>query len=553
MATLRVEAPDSRPFEVEVSGPFLTIGRGSQNDVVISALSLSRAHARISTITANGHGFQIEDLGSRNGTFVNRKPVRVAVPLHDGDEIRLGDVCLHFRADAQSRVEMTSSPKKFAGGGDTFVISKDDLNFRQFAAASGAGPGRESESADLWPVLNQAAATLITHYPVDKLCEVVMDIVWSAVRADRGALLLAAADGGRLEPRVVRQPEGQSPLQISSTIVHEVVEGQQALLTLDAQMDDRLGHAASVQIQGIRSVIAVPLWNGSDVIGLIYVDTRLAERAFTQHDLRLLGLIANMAAVKIENARLLEEQIETERMSEQLAVAARIQRRLLPQGDPLVAGYEVVGQSTSCYEIGGDYYDFVWRSPRRLLLVIADVSGKGIGAALLMAAFQASLRTLAGLDLELAELVARLNRVMCENSPVEKFVTAFVAELDLEQNLLRYVNAGHNQPVALLGNQECALVPGGPVLGLVPKATYKSGETPLAAGDFLALYTDGISEREGPGDAEFGEERLSAFFRDRRGEPLPALVAQLDRDLRSFASGLAARDDSTLILLRRSS
>jgi phosphoserine phosphatase RsbU/P len=551
MPTLRVEPPEGRPFEVEIRGAVLTIGRGTQNDVTIPALSLSRTHARIGRVAAPGRGFEIEDLGSRNGTFVNGKQVRSAVALHDGDEIRVGDVGIRFRADAQSRVEMTTSHSFDSGAGETYVIGKEHLNFQRFAEESGSGAVSLAAGADLWPVLNQAAATLIANYPVDQLCEVVMDIVFRAVRAECGALLLAAADGGRLEPRVVRQPEGQSALQISSTIVQTVVEGQQALLTLDAQVDERLGQAASVQIQGIRSVLAVPLWNGSKVIGLIYVDSRLAHRAFTQHDLRLLGLIANMAAVKLENSRLLEEQLEKERMDEQLALAARIQRRLLPQGDPQVPRYEVCGQSTPSYEIGGDYYDFIWRGERRLLLVVADVSGKGVGAALLMAAFQASLRTLAPTEIELAEMMARLNRVMCGNSPPEKFVTAFLAELDLDRDLLRYVNAGHNPPVALLGGELCQLARGGPVIGLLPNAVYRAGETTFGCGDLLALYTDGISEREGPGDEEYGEQRLGRFFQERREAPLSGLMRDLDLDLRSFSEGMPARDDSTVVLLRR--
>src|SRR5687767_5951644 len=132
MPTLRVEPPEGRPFEAEVRGPSLTIGRGTQNDVAISALSLSRSHARISPVAAPGRGFQIEDMGSRNGTFVNGKPVRAAVALRDGDEIRLGDVRMRFRADASSRVELTTSSRAF-GGGETYVIGKEDLNFQRFA------------------------------------------------------------------------------------------------------------------------------------------------------------------------------------------------------------------------------------------------------------------------------------------------------------------------------------------------------------------------------------------------------------------------------------
>jgi serine phosphatase RsbU (regulator of sigma subunit) len=299
-------------------------------------------------------------------------------------------------------------------------------------------------------------------------------------------------------------------------------------------------------------VICVPLWNDQDVTGLIYVDNMLADHAFSQTDLRLLGLIANMAAVKVENLRLVRQQIEKERLDEQLVLAASIQRRLLPHAAPALPGYELCALSRPCYEIGGDYYDFVARGPDRLAVVVADVSGKGVGAALLMAAFQASLRTLLREPMALGAMVERVSELLRESSVPGKFVTAFVCEIDGARHRLTYVNAGHNPPVIVGASGVLPLAATGPVAGLLAGRRYSEGEAEFTAGDLLVLYTDGITERESAANEEFGLDRLASFFAARRGAALAELPGALLEELSTFAGGAPPQDDSTVVLLRRS-
>jgi len=300
----------------------------------------------------------------------------------------------------------------------------------------------------------------------------------------------------------------------------------------------------------VRSVICVPLWNEQSVIGLIYADNQISDRAFSQSDLRLLGLIANMAAVKVENSRLLAQQIEKERLEEQLEVAAQIQRRLLPQASPEVKGWELRGVSQSCYEIGGDYFDYLRLSDGRLGLVIADVSGKGVGAALLMAAFQASLRALAG-TCPPVELLERLNKVMFENSPAAKYVTAFYGELDPATGEFIYVNAGHNPPLVVCDGKAKALDSTGPVVGLIQPARFATGSERLAPGTLLVLYTDGVTECENAAEIEYGQERLTRLIERTASAELAAVAAALFDDLASYAAGAPRKDDTTTVLVRR--
>jgi len=543
MPTLQVETADgpSQPVRLEVAE--FTIGRATESALAIPSLALSRHHARI--LRRDG-GYVLEDRGSRNGTYLNGVAIAEPMPLADGDEIRLGDVRIVFRADTAAVA--IGGPAKPVSGSETFFLRRDQLDFRRYAEESRSGA--VAIEAGIWPTLSDAAATLITHYPVDKLLDVVMDIVLRAVPAQRGALLLRSEDG-ELETRVLRTPPGQQELRISRTILQQVIDEQKAVLTVDAMLDERFGLAQSIRMQGIRSILCVPLWAERDVIGLIYVDNQIADHAFSQTDLKLLGLIANMAAVKVENCRLLAEQIEKERMEEQLQVAAEIQRRLLPQTNPEVDCYAVRGFTRPCYEIGGDYYDFLWRGGRRLALIIADVSGKGVGAALLMAAFQASLRTLVRGDLEAAPLIDRLNGVLKENSPASKFVTAFYGELDLDSHELLYVNAGHNPPYLVRGGAVEALPATGPVVGLLPGVVFRTGRVQLGAGDLLALYTDGVTECESVAEEEFGDQRLQSFLVAHAGDDLDEIARTLFEELGAFSRGAPRKDDTTVLLARR--
>jgi serine phosphatase RsbU (regulator of sigma subunit) len=550
MPKLRVEQKHEKPYEVDLVKDALTVGRSSSNDLVFNHLSLSRHHAKI--LKKDDRWF-LEDSGSRNGTFLNGVRVRQISPLKAGDVIQLGEITLRFTEPMSEKIQVTDTSPS-VGFEATFMIDTDELNLRRYvqdAISSGAtqlGPAGEN----IWPALNQAAGALITHYPIDKLVEVIMEIVFQAVPAERGALImLDPTDKQQLQLKVVRNNVPDQQLNISRTIISEVMNNQRAILTLDAQSDDRFEASQSIQMQGIRSIICVPLWNNREVIGLIYIDNLVSRRTFSQSDLRLIALIANMAAVKIENALLLDQQIEKKRIEEQLAVAAQIQRRLLPQVNPEIPNYQIFGMNQSCYEIGGDYYDFIPKEDGKLAVIIADVAGKGVGAALLMAAFQASLRTLTRTEKDPAAMISKLNQVMRENSPPNKYITAFYGELDQATNKFVYVNAGHNPPILSKENESTILPVCGPVIGIIPGASYKSKEIQMDPTDVLFLCTDGITEAQNPDGEEFGEDGVVEFLRIYRHAGVEDLAHMLENRIREFTHGASAIDDATIIVVKR--
>src|SRR5947207_10669881 len=218
-----------------------------------------------------------------------------------------------------------------------------------------------------------------------------------------------------------------------------------SVLASDAQHDPRLASGTMV-LQGVRSVLAVPLGVGEKVFGIIYADSPIAEGRFTGDHLKVLTTLASVAAIRVENARLMEEQIKRERLEQELQLASEIQQRFQPTQAPHVPGYELQGISFPCYEIGGDYYDFIRREDGRLVIALGDVSGKGTAAALLMSSLHAAVHAQAASHDSLVDTISAVNRYLADNIPPNRFVTLFYAELDPDSGAVSFLNAGHNPP-----------------------------------------------------------------------------------------------------------
>jgi serine phosphatase RsbU (regulator of sigma subunit) len=349
--------------------------------------------------------------------------------------------------------------------------------------------------------------------------------------------------------------QGAPIVKLSRSIARRVVEKQESLLIPNVLEDAALREQESIIATGIRSAVCAPLWYGAapgkdQVIGLVYLDSLRGSHTFSEEDLRIVTALANVAAAKIENARLLEESLEKRRLEEDMRVAAQIQNSLLPKGAPHVAGYDLVGSNRPCRTVGGDYYDFALENGR-LLLALGDVSGKGTGAALLMTVLRASVRG-HWTETPPSESVARINRTVCQNVPEGKYITFFLAHLDPASGRLCYVNAGHNPPLLLRADGSTEkLEEGGMVLGLMESVPYADGETLLRPGDVLLVFSDGVTETWSPQDTEFGEEGLLVVGRRSTQLSAAAIESEILRELETFAAGGPATDDRTLIVLKR--
>jgi serine phosphatase RsbU (regulator of sigma subunit) len=553
MSQLFVEQGTDVPQMIDLGREVFTIGRGTTNDLHFRNPWLSRLHARI---IPRGEIYFLADAGSRNGTYLNGQQLRGEHLLSHGDLIALGDILLRFVEKGAPPPTLQSSLKVAESAGplpaaNTVVLSHDELELDRYRERDRTDPAAVG-AADraLLPALARATSALIGRHDLGEIVEQVMDLTLESVAAERGALLLKGGDG-RLDVETERGYGGQD-VQISRTLMEEVLDKKQAVLTVDAQTDGRFEHAQSILLQGIRSIICVPLWNNREVIGLLYLDQRVKGRSFSENDLRVTGLIANLAAVKIENVRLLEEQIEKKRMEQELRLGAKIQRGLLPAADPRLPGYEICGENQTCFEIGGDYYDFIKKRDGKLAVVIGDIAGKGVGAALLAAVVQASIRALIHAAAEPAVLVQQLNEVLIENSPENKFSTLFYAELDPRTHEIEYVNAGHNPALLWSGGATEVLGSTGPLVGLLEEAAFYSRRVILTEQGVFLLYTDGISEPENGSGEEFGTSRLIDILREHPDAPGRELIRIIRDRLEEFqGAGVRLQDDTTVVVVRR--
>ena len=340
-------------------------------------------------------------------------------------------------------------------------------------------------------------------------------------------------------------------IRVSRSVIEEVVVKGKSVLTSDAQADPRF-MSGNVKLQGVRSVLAVPLGVSEKIFGIIYADSPMAEGRFTEDHLKVLTTLASVAAIRVENTRLLDETLQRERMEHELQVASEIQQRFQPTAAPQVAGYELQGISFPCYEIGGDYYDFIEREDGRLIVTLGDVSGKGTAAALLMSCLHAAVHAQAESHNSLVQTIGSVNRYLAENIPANRFITLFYAELQPKTGELAFLNAGHNPPLIVhsAGTME-QLAAGGLPLGIMPDADYRQGLTKLHPGDVLVIYSDGVSEAQSPSGEEFGATRLYDVVARNLDASAAGIRDRIESALTKFSQGTPAADDITLVIVKR--
>lgn len=300
------------------------------------------------------------------------------------------------------------------------------------------------------------------------------------------------------------------------------------------------------------SVIS-PMMVQSNLRGILIIGKKLNNEGYTQENLDFIDSLGNLAILAIENARLFNEEIEKKRLQSELSLAYEIQTNLFPRKLPEHINYEFVGYSIPSRQIGGDYYDFIQIGDSKILVAIADISGKGIPAALLMSNLQASLRTLAPMNLDLKQLMKRLNKVIFDNTTADKFVTIFCGILDLKNHTFNYINAGHNPPYHYSKSGiKRELTEGGIIMGVFENNDeYSSGQIELLPGEGIFFYTDGITEARNEKDEEYSEIQLKKIINNNSKTSAEKLKHLLLEDLKHFQGIAPQSDDITLAIIRR--
>lgn len=417
--------------------------------------------------------------------------------------------------------------------------------------------GDERQDSNNLALLLRTIAEVNSTIDLEPLLVSIVDKAIAVTRAERGFLLLRDGASPTLGIRVARDAQGanlEKDPRYSKSVVTQVESGGSPLRTMVNSDAEALELGRSVFDLKIRAVMCVPLRaNRGRVLGAIYVDSRVASREFSPADLAFFAAFASQATIALENARLVRDSLEKERMGQELRIARDIQRRILPSQPPQVPGYDLAALYEATTEAIGDSYDFIAMPDGRLAIVVGDVSGHGVGPALVTMGARARLRVYLGLGLPLGESVTRLNRDLRGELEPGMFQTLFVVVLDPKAGTLEYVNAGHPPPILRRATDgSCEPLPrSGVAIGFLDDEVYAPvGPVHMQTGDLLVAYTDGVVEARGADGSLFGENRMKEVLCGHAASPARDIASAVFSAAKEFGGGKAG-DDVTLVALRR--
>lgn len=545
---LHVVPGQGPPFERIFEGASMVIGRASECDLVIEDRFLSRRHSRL--FLQEGR-LMVEDLGSRNGTRVNGHPIIGTKEVGIGDLLEISGSVISLRR-ASDPVSVLSVVEDRQPNRKTIFRKASSL----LSEASVARELEDTEAlrqyAERLKLLNEVHQALASSIDHGELLELILDRVFDHLRPGHGAIFLRVGEDEYEQAAGRSIVPGRDDQYHSHSLLEEVAGKGLAALVFDIEDDDRFAAAQSLLVTSFRSLVAAPLLDPVGSQGMIVLSAERGRR-FKEEDMELLVSLANVAALSLRNVALAEEAVERRRLGEELALGRRIQVALLPDSLPEVPGYSLFADNIPSRGVSGDYYQILERCEgQELVLMVADVSGKGIAASLLTA----SLEALAAGPIEDGhppeDVFRRISRRLFHRTPTEKYATAVLVVIDTGSGRIRFANAGHNPFLILEENGEARqLAATGPPLGLLSESTYEPAELQLAEGATLLLYTDGLTESTNPEEEEYGLGRLIEAAQTHLPLDLEALSRALSEDLRRFAEGTPIPDDLTLVMARR--
>jgi serine phosphatase RsbU (regulator of sigma subunit) len=545
-AYLEVLFPDRPRQVVPVNELPFFVGRGRENGNHLS-LDDMRISRKCVAISAGASGLLIEDRGQRDGIFVNGELTK-ARSLSDGDRIRLGtdDGCqLVFRLPTEAILQEEAETKLRSFIGSFGRDSSDELNGLR--------------------LLLEATSLMHSQLPLESVLASMLDHAIVITHADRGMLLEPDASGV-LQVKVARGRDGESlapeAMNPSRSVLGSAIELRSAVVNEDLNLADiNLQSAQSVVLQLLRSSVVIPLYGTprgqvdssgeaarGQLLGAVYLDSKRTA-TFSALDRKILDALGAQAGSILENARLIEHERERQRLEQELSIAREIQQALVPQGLQDYPHFSITGTHRPCYEVGGDYFDVCPMSDGRIALLIADVAGKGLGAALLTTMLQGALSGMT-LGVDPVKVFNHLNRFLCDRAAVGRYATMFFGLLDPD-GTLEFVRAGHPSPLLLRRGEVSDLYSTGSFpIGLVEKATFTSTRIQLEPGDTLLLYTDGVTEAEDRNRQLFQEGRLKAALGQHQGSSLKSLQDGILSAVEKFTEGASQSDDVTLLAVR---
>ncbi|MHB1038043.1 MAG: SpoIIE family protein phosphatase [Pirellulales bacterium] len=516
MAILQVVKGLNPGQQFPLEGTQSILGRHPDCHIVLDVGAVSRQHAQILRV---GERYYLEDLHSRNGTLVNDQFIRGRYLLRDSDQVQICDMVFTFRQEPPG--EDPTMARLGKSGGTMALVMDDDtaepsstVMSKLDIASSRSEPRLRVNAEAKLKALIEVTRNLGKAVALDDVLMKLLDSLFAIFpQADRGFIALVPTDGGKLVPRAIRhrRPDAEETIRISRAIVNRVMAGTEAILSADAANDARFDMSQSVVDFRIRSMMCAPLIDSEGrALGVIQIDTLDQQGRFQKDDLDVLASIASQAAIVVENTQLHETVLRQHAIQRDLELAHRVQRGFLPAAVPRLRGYEFFDFYEPANQVGGDWYSYIHLPGRRLAVVLADVSGKGISAALLMAKLSAEAHYCLVSEATPAEAVNSLNTIFA-GSWEDRFVTLVLTVLDPARHEVTLVNAGHMPPLLRHANGTVVAIgdaQAGLPLGVDSVASYPQATFSLAPGDCLTLFTDGISEAMNAAGELYGLARL---------------------------------------------
>lgn len=540
-----------------LDGEKMILGRHPDCDIVLDVGAISRQHAQI---TASGNEFFVEDLHSRNGTLVNGQAIQGRHRLQENDRLKICDLLFtfHHKQPGEPTVDAASADRGKAlmvddeeGTGQSTIMSKLDISSSDAGLRMSVRP--EVKLRALIELTQSMGRTLV----LDDVLHKILDSLFKIFsQADRGFVVLRVNEGGPLVPKAVkhRRPGAEETIRISRTIVNQVMSTKEVILSADAASDTRFDMSQSIADFRIRSMMCAPLIDSEGkALGVIQIDTLDQRSRFKQEDLDVLASVAQQAAVTVENSQLHERALVQQRLERDLDLAHQVQRGFLPSGPPKITGYEFFDFYDSALQLGGDYYDYVELPGGRLAIVVADVAGKGVPAALLMAKLSADVRYCLASEPRPDLAMNRINSTFASSGWQDRFVTMVLAVLDPQTHQVTLVNAGHMPPYWRRTNGKLetpTAEESGPPLGVADSYEYEPVEITLAAGESLCMFTDGISEALNTSGELFGLSRLQEQIVGESAG-IQTLGRQILDGVRKFVGTQPQSDDMCLACVGR--
>jgi phosphoserine phosphatase RsbU/P len=520
------------------------IGRQAGNELTLRDSRVSRQQAQITEVSGN---MVLEDMGSSHGTFVNGEKI-LRHELKASDQIDFG-VPDSYRV-------------VYVGEGATI----DELVERIEAPAPTEAGARELHHLS---VLLDVARSLSSGLSLEDILASVVDAAIAITRTERGVLLLANP-AGQMETAVARNGQRGTlrpeDMQVSQGVLRRVQASRRELVVGDAMDADggRAGHGESITRLDLHTVVAIPIdkkpvieavdvtvaARQSDLLGILYLDSRAPSSTFSALDREVVRSLAHEAATLIDNARLFAAARLKARLDHDIEIASKIQQGLLPKELPNLPDVAVSGSTLACYSVGGDCFDVIELDGGRHGFFVGDISGKGIPAALLATLLQGIFFTTASMDIPLTSVFSRVNRYLAERAGGDRYATVFYGVLDTS-GAFEYVNAGHVPPLikrksGAIERLDLASFP----VGMFPEAEYESAAVKLEKGDFLVIYTDGVSEAVNVKSEMFEEERLQHLLENFQGQTVEQLAETIREGVKTFTQGAPQSDDITVLVVQ---